>query len=351
MRSLSWLLSLGLVVGGLVVSACGGATSGPQSSDTHAVSGQACAEPGATAPAMDGCNDCTCGDDGWACTKRACPDTGACIDGETKGDDCSSCSCLDGGWVCIDFACNPDPGELCTQDDVKDAGDGCNTCSCNSEGTWSCTRSACVDTCTEGDTKPADDGCNTCSCRDNTWLCTLSVCEDPADPECAPAKELPADVACVAVIAYARAPDTAVCCQYPSPCQVPDGWTSFNTLEECQVGEEACDAGSQKPADDGCNTCSCTDAGDWACTEIACPEGVACGGWLGDTCAEGEYCAYEAGQLCGQADASAVCKPRPDACTLEYAPVCGCDIVTYGNACEAAVAGTGIYSEGACKTE
>lgn len=41
-------------------------------------------------------------------------------------------------------------------------------------------------------------------------------------------------------------------------------------------------------------------------------------------------------------------KIRVGACTLEYNPVCGCDRKTYGNACEADLAGVTSWTEGAC---
>jgi len=40
--------------------------------------------------------------------------------------------------------------------------------------------------------------------------------------------------------------------------------------------------------------------------------------------------------------------PPPQACITLFAPVCGNDIVTYSNACEAGNAGVSILHEGAC---
>ena len=78
-------------------------------------------------------------------------------------------------------------------------------------------------------------------------------------------------------------------------------------------------------------------------------EGAMCGGYPGVQCATGNYCAIEKSQCATIADVTGVCRKKPEVCTQQSQPVCGCDGKTYGNPCMAAAAGASIASDGACK--
>jgi hypothetical protein len=66
-------------------------------------------------------------------------------------------------------------------------------------------------------------------------------------------------------------------------------------------------------------------------------------------CPGGTFCSFPPESACGRADRPGVCHARPEACPDIFAPVCGCDYQTYGNACEAAAAGVSIAHDGPCE--
>jgi hypothetical protein len=73
-----------------------------------------------------------------------------------------------------------------------------------------------------------------------------------------------------------------------------------------------------------------------------------CGGFAGLTCPPDQFCDFPPATRCGSGDQTGTCEPRPDFCTAQYDPVCGCDGQTHSNRCAAASAGVSIAHDGEC---
>ena len=63
---------------------------------------------------------------------------------------------------------------------------------------------------------------------------------------------------------------------------------------------------------------------------------------VNEDCASDEYCAASG------CEGPGICRPRPEFCTMDYRPVCGCDGRTYSNSCSAAQKGVRIAYPGKC---
>lgn len=109
---------------------------------------------------------------------------------------------------------------------------------------------------------------------------------------------------------------------------------------------------------DGCDdACQPTDGP--TCEPLECLPGQAPvdvdGDGCGDTC---DPSGCQADEDCdgdffckrpsGQCYAEGTCAPKADTCMQVYAPVCGCDGVTYPNSCQADGAGASVSHEGEC---
>ena len=118
-------------------------------------------------------------------------------------------------------------------------------------------------------------------------------------------------------------------------------------IQACCLGSGSGFDGYCQPTHPAC----CVDSGGVplgpgsGCDADGCPE--LCGGIAGIQCDRADqFCMLPPGSCC--CDFMGVCVTPPDACLDVWDPVCGCDGQTYGNACEATMAGMSIAHPGAC---
>ena len=64
-------------------------------------------------------------------------------------------------------------------------------------------------------------------------------------------------------------------------------------------------------------------------------------------CGEDEFCELKEGDCEGEV-AKGICKRKPEICTMDFDPVCGCDGNNYSNTCAAHAKGVTVQSEGSC---
>lgn len=85
-------------------------------------------------------------------------------------------------------------------------------------------------------------------------------------------------------------------------------------------------------------------------TEPSAPITPASGGSCSEAanCSSSEFCASES---MGCSEVSGTCEARPEICTQQFQPVCGCDGATYSDRCAASASGVSIATAGACEAK
>jgi hypothetical protein len=152
------------------------------------------------------------------------------------------------------------------------ADDGCNTCTCTEDGQEACTEIACVDSCEDlrAGYQAAIEGASACVTNDDCIIlngqCGVGLGGCYASANASLSQE---ELNALGASFSEQGCTSAVCdCAPPPASACVEGVCGFQDAAPVSCGEHA--VGESWLADDGCNTCTCTEGGLEACTDRAC---------------------------------------------------------------------------------
>lgn len=303
----------------------------------------------------------------------------ACIDGERSFDGCNECECSDGRWLCTELACLAGEGEACGGTIICSDGLICDHPESGGPACGSDARPEADGTCV----RPAPRVCPAiadpvCACTGQTfgndcermgWAPFASEGQCHVDVEI-PDADAGGATAMVSVLRPASSTRARVVANVRHTwrgdlvitVEAPDGTRHALSNRE---GGSADDFAFDGVIDLGASSVVGTwtlhvadlaryDRGSISFFNVlpeveAITEGQICGTRGALPCGSSEICVFPAGQ-CGATDRGGVCQPRPETCSFDHVPVCGCDGRTYHNACRAEQVGVSVSSQGTCPT-
>ena len=303
-------------------------------------------EPEDSGPQPECTSNADC-DDSDACTKDSCTDAGKCHNLGIPG-------------------CKPCLGEGDEFEDFETDGKCCEgltaipACIDTGNGDCACPNCPCFVCTSCGDGKCGEDE-NACNCGED--------CKGPKPSECVSLGgicvdddvPIPWELVCPAgteAAPYGGCKDGQICCAPAMGCIGPGGKMDLSTgAAECCEGLTSIPYALWDPSGSCGGTFDvsiCSACGDGTCEDWEnpcncdkdCTPAVPCNGPL-TPCPEGQYC-KNPDATCDLLGVMGSCVEIPEACDLDYAPVCGCDAKTYGNLCAMEAASMSMSYKGKC---